>query len=107
MPCTITRIICPGDRMRKSISRCWKVSLALVGLAGADLFSAAAWAQAPTLFQWGYGDGGEGGPDLSEPLVTDRPDFTEASSTVGLGVMQLESGYTYVYDSDDTGSFKA
>jgi hypothetical protein len=63
--------------------------------------------QAPTLFQWSYGNGGEGGPDLSEPIVTDRPDFTEASSTVGRGVVQLEGGYTYVYDGDDTGSFKA
>jgi hypothetical protein len=36
-----------------------------------------------------------------EPLVTDRPDFTEASSTVGLGVLQIESGYTFTYDDDD------
>jgi hypothetical protein len=28
-------------------------------------------------------------------IATDRPDFTEASSTVGLGVAQLEMGYTY------------
>jgi hypothetical protein len=35
-----------------------------------------------------------------EPLVTDRPDFTEASSTVGRGVVQLETGYTYVYNDD-------
>jgi hypothetical protein len=41
-----------------------------------------------------------GGPDLNEPLVTDRPDFTEASSTVGMGVTQLEFGYTYTYDND-------
>ena len=34
------------------------------------------------------------------PLVTDRPDFTEASSTVGLGVVQLETGYTFVRDGD-------
>ncbi len=33
-----------------------------------------------------------------EPLVTDRPDFTEASSTVGKGRVQLESGYTYIRD---------
>lgn len=32
-----------------------------------------------------------------EPIVTDRPDFTEASSTVGLGVSQFEVGYTYYY----------
>jgi hypothetical protein len=32
--------------------------------------------------------------------VTDRPDFTEASSTVGLGVVQLETGYTFIRDGD-------
>jgi hypothetical protein len=40
------------------------------------------------------------GPDLDEPLATDRPDFTEASSTVGRGVLQLESGYTYFLNDD-------
>ena len=30
-----------------------------------------------------------------ETLVTDRPDFTESSSSVGSGVLQLESGVTY------------
>lgn len=51
-----------------------------------------------TLLKWGYGEGGEGGPDLNEPLVTDRPDFTEASVTVGQGVVQLEFGYTLFRD---------
>jgi hypothetical protein len=64
-------------------------------------------ADAPTLFKWSYGAGGEGGPNLDEPLVTDRPDTTESSSTVGMGVVQLEAGYTYTYDSDDDGSFKS
>lgn len=61
-------------------------------------------AQAPrmTLLQWSYGTSFSGGPDLDAPLVTDRPDFTEASSTVGLGVAQLEFGYTYVFDHDGT-----
>ena len=36
--------------------------------------------------------------DEEEPLVTDRPDFTESSSTVGLGTVQLEIGYTFVED---------
>ena len=34
-----------------------------------------------TLLQWSYGTSFEGGPDLYEPLVTDRPDFTESSVT--------------------------
>lgn len=56
--------------------------------------------KAGTLFQWSYGNSFSGGPDLDEPLVTDRPDFTEASSTVGLGVAQLEIGYTYTFDNN-------
>lgn len=35
-----------------------------------------------------------------EPLVTDRPDFTESSSAVGRGVVQLEGGATFVDFSD-------
>jgi hypothetical protein len=54
-----------------------------------------------TLMQWSYGTSFEGGPDLNEPLVTDRPDFTEASVTVGQGVAQLEGGYTFFYDEED------
>lgn len=38
----------------------------------------------------GAGDGGE-----PEPLVTDRPDFTEATPTVPAGRVQLEMGYTF------------
>jgi hypothetical protein len=53
-----------------------------------------------TLLQWSYGTSFSGGPDLDEPLGTDRPDFTENSATVGRGVVQLESGYTYSFDDD-------
>ena len=35
-----------------------------------------------------------------EPLVTDRPDFTEASSTVGLGRIQVEMGYLHTLDNE-------
>jgi hypothetical protein len=42
--------------------------------------------------------------NFSDPLVTDRPDFTEASRTVGRGVTQLEFGYTYRTDDDAAGS---
>lgn len=57
--------------------------------------------QRGTLFRWGIDDDAEGGPNLEEPLATDRPDFTEASVTVGRGVAQIETGYTYFYDSED------
>ncbi|WP_022978477.1 transporter [Nevskia ramosa] len=45
-----------------------------------------------SLFSWA------GRPATLGPLGdinTDRPDFTDASSTVGLGVLQLETGYTF------------
>jgi hypothetical protein len=54
-----------------------------------------------TLMQWSYGTSFEGGPPgPDEPLATDRPDFTEASVTVGRGVVQLETGYTYFFDEE-------
>ena len=58
-------------------------------------------AERKTLMQWSYGTSFSGGSDVYEPLVTDRPDFTEASVTVGRGVLQLEGGYTFTYNSDD------
>ncbi len=41
---------------------------------------------------------GDAHPREEEPLASDRPDFTEASSTVGRGRVQLEAGYTIVSD---------
>lgn len=47
----------------------------------------------------GNGEGGEDAePEGPDRLTSDRPDFTEASSTVGLGRVQLEAGYTYSRD---------
>ncbi len=57
-----------------------------------------------TLMQLSYGTSFSGGPDRDEPLITDRPDFTEAATTVGLGVAQLEMGYTYSFDQTSTNS---
>lgn len=54
-----------------------------------------------TLFQWYYEEASGDGSRLDEPLVTDRPDFTEASTTVGQGVVQLETGYTFTSDAAD------
>jgi hypothetical protein len=35
---------------------------------------------------------------LTDPLVTDRPDFTESTDAVPQGHFQLEGGYTFTYD---------
>jgi hypothetical protein len=52
-----------------------------------------------TIFRWNSRAASTGGsPGWDEPLASDRPDFTEASSTVGDGVSQLEMGYTYFLD---------
>lgn len=37
---------------------------------------------------------------LSEPIVTDRPDFTESTQAVPRGRIQLESGYTFTHDHE-------
>lgn len=42
--------------------------------------------------------GQEAGPD---PLVTDRPDFTESAATVAPGLFQLEAGYTFTRSGDE------
>lgn len=60
-----------------------------------------------TIFLWGRGDGGssqDAAEKLAEPLVTDRPDFTNSAVTVGLGLVQIEEGYTYTYDANSAQS---
>lgn len=60
---------------------------------------------AKTLFRWaGQPQHYEiGGP---ERIVTDRPHFSEASSLVGLGVVQVETGYTF-FQNDDDGEYSS
>ena len=53
-----------------------------------------------TLLNWNGSDAVGGPSSLDEPLIGDRPDFTESSTTVGLGVKQVEMGYTYTFDND-------
>jgi Putative MetA-pathway of phenol degradation len=38
---------------------------------------------------------------LDEPLISDRPDFTESTAVVPFGHAQLEGGYTFTYDRED------
>lgn len=54
------------------------------------------------LFDWRCQSEGAKIAGLDEGLMSDRPDFTEASTVVGLGVLQIETGYTYLYDNDGT-----
>ena len=72
-----------------------------------QVFGPPAYASRGTLFQWSYGTSFSGGPNPYEPLVTDRPDFTEASSTVGRGITQVELGYTFTYDDDRVGETRS
>lgn len=51
-----------------------------------------------TLFRWAVGTPSESAEAESETLVTDRPHFSEASSLVGLGRVQVETGYTFTAD---------
>ncbi len=37
---------------------------------------------------------------MTEPLITDRPDFTESTETVPAGHVQLEAGYTFTFDRE-------
>jgi hypothetical protein len=55
-----------------------------------------------TLFNWAGSDAVGGPASMSEGLIGDRPDFIEASRTVGRGVKQVEMGYTYFFDNDGT-----
>ena len=74
---------------------------AIEPVAGLDQFHSSPQAAAAPLFTPGSLHQAVVRGQYDEPLVTDRPDFTESSSTVGLGVMQLEMGYTFTYNDDD------
>jgi hypothetical protein len=54
----------------------------------------------PTIFSWGVREPSNAREE-DAPIVTDRPHFSEASSLVGLGVWQIETGYTYYGNDDD------
>jgi hypothetical protein len=95
-----------GDPSCSPSHQCARLLVVLAALMASLAEFCFAAADAPTLLRWSYGEGGEGGPRLDEPLVTDRPDFTESSVTVGRGVVQFESGYTYLFDDDASNSVR-
>lgn len=53
------------------------------------------------LLEWRAGPGEAGEEDLyAGRIITDRPHIAEAASTVGLGRVQFENGYSYYLDGD-------
>lgn len=52
-----------------------------------------------TLFRWTVGKKDETEEEPEDSIVTDRPHFSEASSLVGKGHIQFESGYTFTHDA--------
>lgn len=43
---------------------------------------------------------------IDDNLVTDRPDFTESTEAIPVGRFQLEMGYTFTYDRENTERFR-
>ncbi|HBV66257.1 MAG TPA: hypothetical protein DEF45_24910 [Rhodopirellula sp.] len=67
---------------------------------GCDALPCGDFSERAFLFAWPGNNACDLRLNYAEPLVTDRPDFTEASSTVGRGVTQFELGYTYARNDD-------
>ena len=118
-PRLATQTIPKSSRDRSwSDEKIWPASLLADGPKASPLAAVASW---PPTFDPGLGDPGLGqsspltrgpgdwsgpaaivrGQDYDDALVTDRPDFTEASSVVGYRRLQIEGGYTYAHDKSD------
>jgi hypothetical protein len=56
-----------------------------------------------TLLKWNLAEQSDRTEQTQEEdrIVTDRPHFSEASSLVGLGVTQIETGYSFFLDKQD------
>lgn len=82
--------------------RCLAIALA-AALTAVGSPACAASAELPKkLLSYGYDGGDDGGGEeglYGDRIVTDRPHLAEAASTVGLGRVQVETGYTFYSDS--------
>src|SRR4030095_7370854 len=91
--------------MRLSSASLRALSLTVLALASAAWNAPSVFAQdfryEKTLFRWSGPEEEEEEEELDR-IVTDRPHFSEASSLVGLGTVQLETGYTF-FRNDDGG----
>jgi hypothetical protein len=56
-----------------------------------------------TLMHWSGVEQPEEEEEANPRIITDRPHFAEAATTVGLGRVQIETGYTYFLD-DNSGT---
>jgi hypothetical protein len=54
-----------------------------------------------SLFDWSSDSSAEADSSLNPALIFDRPKFTQSPVTVGFGTVQLEIGYTYMYDDEN------
>lgn len=93
------------EAMRQSLNTSSKVLCVTVLLIAAIVIpdrTVAGFDELPkTLFQWSNAEvQQESEEEESDRLVTVRPHFSEASSLVGLGRIQLETGYSYFRDND-------
>ncbi|MDX1946967.1 MAG: transporter [Pirellulaceae bacterium] len=76
------------------------IGLAALGVFCAPPASGQDFRYQKTLFHWSAGSWEED-EDAVDRIVTDRPHFSEASSLVGLGTVQLETGFTFFRNDDD------
>ncbi len=80
--------------------------LLLMLLAGGALAAACASAYADSdcrdpLFDWANASETDGSSRVNASLIFDRPKLTQSPVTVGCGAVQLETGYTYMYDDEN------
>ena len=53
------------------------------------------------MFDWSSDSNTDSDSYLNTALIFDRPKFTQSPVTVGCGAVQLETGYTYMYDDEN------
>lgn len=80
--------------------------IAAIGLfssqaAQAQLFSQPAYRGPKTLMHWVGHEHSDEPEDPNPRMITDRPHFAEAATTVGLGRVQIETGYSYYLDQEN------
>ena len=104
MPMTIGMNTVGRHSWRRFSARAACLAIAVAAaLAAAGLPICAAADERPKkLLSYDYDGGDDGGGEeglYGDRIVTDRPHIAEAASTVGLGRVQVETGYTYYSDT--------